>query len=528
MLDDALMLPNTVADRAKSDPDRVFLTDVGGSSYTYADLDRWSDAYAAAFQREGIGFEDRVLTMSPPRTDWFCAWMGLARIGAIDVGVNIGFRGRMLEYNLTKGRSRILLLTAGLVELLTPELLKTAGIEIVIVTGAAEPPQIDGVRCVPEAEFLAGATRPENPLRAQAWHTSCIVLTSGTTGPSKLVQVPWGTMHSGGSAILPLADVTPDDVWYQPLPTFHLAAKFGIALMSLANGRVVQREAFSLSAFWPDVREHGCTVANLSPISRFLNSVPEKPDDADNPLRAVAVNPQPPDPAAMCKRFGFRITAAYGTSELGIPITAGWDPINPQTCGRVRQGWPGAEIRIVDEHDDEVPVGEIGELVVRTREPWALTSGYFDNPEATAAAWRNGWFHIGDAMRMDADGNLFFHDRVKDSIRRRGENISSFEVEAEVNAHPVVLESAAVAVKMPAEEDELKVFVVRKPGESLTPEELCEFLAGRVARFMVPRFVEFLDELPKTEASMRVKKAELRNLGNTGATWDRDAAGAAG
>jgi crotonobetaine/carnitine-CoA ligase len=341
-------------------------------------------------------------------------------------------------------------------------------------------------------------------------------------------MVPWGTMHSGGSLIVPLEDLTPEDVWYQPLPTFHLAARFGINLMALANGRVVQREQFSLSAFWPDVREHGCTVANLSPLTRFLNSVPEQPDDADNPLRWVVANPQPPDPEGMCKRFGFTLSASYGTSELGIPISSGQNPVNGQTCGRPRAGWPGVEIRIVDEHDHDVAVGEIGEMVIRTREPWALTSGYFDNPEATAAAWRNGWFHIGDAMRMDEDGNLYFHDRVKDSIRRRGENISSFEVEAEVNTHPAVQESAAVAVKMPGEEDELKVFVVLAEGEQLSPEELCEYLAGRVARFMVPRFVEFIDALPKTEATLRIKKSELRGLGNTDSTWDREAALVAG
>ncbi len=524
MLDDALILPNIIADRAESDPNRVFLTDIGHAPQTYADLNRKANAYAAAFQREGVAYGDRVLTMSPPRADWFCAWIGLARLGAIDVGVNIGFRGRMLDYNLTKPRSRIILLTAALAELLTPELIQAAGIELVIVTAADAAPQIAGARCVTEAEFLDGVTAPDNPIRPQVWDTSCIVLTSGTTGPSKLVQVPWGTMHSGGSMILPLDGITPDDVWYQPLPTFHLAAKFGINLMALANGSVVQREAFSLSAFWQDVREYGCTVANISPLTRFLNSVPEQPGDADNPLRAVVANPQPPDPQDMCRRFGFTLSASYGCSELGIPISAGWNPENALTCGRVRTGWPGVELRIVDEHDEDVPVGEIGEVVVRTREPWALTSGYFDNPEATAAAWRNGWFHIGDAMRQDEDGNLYFHDRVKDSIRRRGENISSFEVEAEVNSHPAVAESAAVAVKMPAEEDELKVFVVVAEGEKLTPEELCEYMAGRVARFMVPRFVEFVDELPKTEATLRIKKTELRNRGNSAATWDREAA----
>jgi crotonobetaine/carnitine-CoA ligase len=369
-------------------------------------------------------------------------------------------------------------------------------------------------------EFVADGRPAASAERPNAWDTSCILLTSGTTGPSKLVQIPWGSMHSGGERILPVEDMTPDDVWYQPLPTFHAAARFGIYLMALAGGQVVQRETFSLSAFWPDVREYGCTVTNMSPYSKMLADQPERDEDADNPMRAAVINPAPRDPAGFAKRFGLVISCSYGTSELGIPISSGWDTSVPGSCGRPKAG---VQIRIVDEHDHEVPPGVVGELVVRTDEPWMLSSGYFDNPAATAAAWRNGWFHIGDGMLRDEHGNLFFHDRIKDSIRRRGENISSFEVEAEVNAHPAVAASAAVAVKVDGAEDELKVFVVRAPGATLEPGELCEFLAGRVARFMVPRYVEFIDVLPMTEASGRIKKAELRNRGNGPATWDREA-----
>jgi crotonobetaine/carnitine-CoA ligase len=430
--------------------------------------------------------------------------------------------------------------TAGLAELINPELLVKAGIELVVVTGEGMFTPLSGVRTVPAAEFLADGTPAGSATRPNVWDTSCIVLTSGTTGPSKLVQIPWGVMHSGGERILPVEDLTPDDVWYQPLPTFHAAARFGITLMALCGGQLVQRETFSLTSFWADVREYGCTVTNMSPYSKLLLDQPERDDDADNPMRAAVVNPMPRDPDGFAKRFGLALSASYGTSELGIPISAGWDVSVPGSCGRPKAGWPGVHIRIVDEHDDDVPVGEVGELVIRTDEPWGLTSGYFDNPEATAEAWRNGWFHIGDGMRQDADGNLFFHDRIKDSIRRRGENISSFEVEAEVNAHPAVLESAAVAVRTDGAEDELKVFVVRDDGAGLDGAGLdgagldgagldgaglCEFLAERVARFMVPRYVEFVDTLPKTEASGRIKKSELRNRGNGPATWDREAGG---
>jgi crotonobetaine/carnitine-CoA ligase len=515
-----------------TDPDRVFLREIGGEAVTFAQLDAQASAFAGAFECAGITRGDRVLTMSAPRTDWFCAWLGLSRLGAVEVGVNTGFRGRMLEYSLTTARARALVVTAELTGFLTPEVLERAGIELIVVTGDGNVEPLPDIRAVTSVEsvagFLAGAGPASTASRPNAWDTSCILLTSGTTGPSKLVQIPWGAMYSGGERILPVEDMTPEDVWYQPLPTFHAAARFGIYLMALGGGQVAQRETFSVSSFWSDVREYGATVTNMSPYAKMLADQPERDDDSDNPMRAAVINPAPREPERFAKRFGIELSASYGTSELGIPISSGWDVSVPGSCGRPKAGWPGVHIRIVDEHDDDVPDGVVGELVVRTDEPWALSSGYFGNPEATAAAWRNGWFHIGDAMRRDADGNLYFHDRIKDSIRRRGENISSFEVEAEVNAHPAVLESAAVAVPVEGAEDELKVFVVLQAGGELDGAALCGFLADRVARFMVPRYVEFVAALPKTEASGRIKKSELRARGNGPATWDREAGGRSG
>jgi crotonobetaine/carnitine-CoA ligase len=522
VLSQDLILPNIIADRAWEAPDRVFLRQIGDRDYTYAELDQLADKFAGGFARAGIGRDDRVLTMSPPRLEWLCAWLGLARLGAVDVAVNTGFRGKMLEYVLTRAEASALLISAEHVELLDPDLLLRAGIKLVVVIDAAEAPRLDGLTVVTTAEFLADPPPAPSLIRPNAWDTSCILLTSGTTGPSKLVQIPWGSMYSGGAWILPSDDMTPDDVWYQPLPTFHAAARFGIYLMALGGGRVAQRERFSLSSFWSDVREYGCTVTNMSPFAGMLAAQPERPDDADNPMRAAVINPAPAEPERFSRRFGLRLSASYGTSELGIPISAGWDVSVRGACGRPRPGWPGIQIKIVDEHDVEVLPGQVGELVVRSSEPWGLTSGYFRNPEATAAAWRNGWFHIGDAMRQDEEGNLYFHDRIKDAIRRRGENISSFEVEREVNAHPSVAESGAVAVSAALGEDDLKVFVVPIPGSELSPEQLWQFLTENVAKFMVPRYIELVTELPKTEASGRIKKSELRARGNNANTWDRE------
>jgi crotonobetaine/carnitine-CoA ligase len=191
------------------------------------------------------------------------------------------------------------------------------------------------------------------------------------------------------------------------------------------------------------------------------------------------------------------------------------------SCGRPR---PGVEARVVDANDCEVAPGEVGELIVRTDRPWAMNHGYYKNPAATAEAWRNGWFHTGDGFRRDEAGNFFFVDRMKDAIRRRGENISSFEVEAEVCAHPAVREAAAVAVKSEVSEDEVLIAVSLAEGAALDPAELIAFLRPRMAHFMVPRFVRIIDDLPKTP-TQKVQKHLIRTEGVTDATWDREKAG---
>jgi crotonobetaine/carnitine-CoA ligase len=228
------------------------------------------------------------------------------------------------------------------------------------------------------------------------------------------------------------------------------------------------------------------------------------------------------------ERFGARICTVYNSTENGVPICSGWNPADPRTVGRLRTGYPGFEVRVVDGNDSEVPDGTPGECMVRSAVPWTMNAGYLNDPAATATAWRNGWFHTGDALMRRADGEYVFVDRLKDVIRRRGENISSYEVEADVRAHPAVLECAAVAVPAETSEDEILLFVVKRPEATLTESALCDELATRMTRFMVPRYVEFVERLPKTQATERIVKAELRQRGVGARTWDRERQGYAG
>jgi crotonobetaine/carnitine-CoA ligase len=259
----------------------------------------------------------------------------------------------------------------------------------------------------------------------------------------------------------------------------------------------------------------------LGAAATFLENQPERPDDSDNPMRLVAMLPMVKDAKAWSRRFNVDLTTSYGMSELSMPIISDVNPSNSESCGKLR---PGYEARIVDDHDQQVPEGEAGELILRTERPWSISPGYWRMPDATAAAWRNGWFHTGDRFRRNADGEYFFVDRQKDVIRRRGENISSFEVEAELLRHPDIREAAAIAVPSPHGEDDVMVAVASVPGSTLTPEILFEHLRPRMPHFMLPRYIRFMADLPKTP-SMRVQKHALRTEGVTTDSWDREAAG---
>jgi crotonobetaine/carnitine-CoA ligase len=256
----------------------------------------------------------------------------------------------------------------------------------------------------------------------------------------------------------------------------------------------------------------------------FLMAQPERQADRDHSLRRILSVPLPPDADAFMKRFGIEgIATGYGSTEVPACIVSTPDsrPI-AGSCGRLRDGF---EIRLVDDKDIEVPVGEVGEAIVRSDFPWMISPGYENAAEASAIAWRNGWFHTGDLLRCDADGSYFFVDRSTDSLRRRGENISSREVEIEVQGFPGVAEAACVPARSPGQiDDDVKVWVVAKPDSEVDPAELLRYCAQCMPHFMVPRYIEVVTDLPKTPTA-KVQKFLLRDLGNSERTWDRETHG---
>jgi crotonobetaine/carnitine-CoA ligase len=326
--------------------------------------------------------------------------------------------------------------------------------------------------------------------------------------------VPWRHEHATARWTLPIDELGPDDAWYGPWPPFHVSGKLGVYVSALIGGRLVIREGFSTRNFWPDVRKFGATATIIvAATTTYLWSQPESSDDRNHTLRHVyAIPPHP----GFADRFGLRLCQAFNMTEVSSPIATGWDENPPGSCGRLR---PGAQARIVDEHDQEVPTGEVGELVIRMDGPDEIMAGYWNAPEATAAAWRNQWFHTGDAVRCDENGYYYFVDRLKDTIRRRGESISSLELETEIGTYPGVRECAAVGVPSEWGEHDVKIFVVPESGMPFDPQKLFDYLSGLLPSFMLPRYISVLDELPMTHTH-KTRKVQLREITGPPA-WER-------
>ena len=513
MRDDRVVLTNLLANRAAKSPDRTFLLDTEGNELTYGQLQERILRWAAALRAEGVQPGDPVVTMLPAGLEAFAIWLGIASLRAIEVPLNSAYRGPMLEHTVNTSDARFAVVSSGFLPQFDDVRASLSTLERIVVPDGADAGVVDRVE-------------PVTDLEPAAYHDiACMIYTSGTTGPSKGVLMPWGELHQFVTA-LPDDIIPPDGAHYLCLPVFHVSGKSGIYIAAHHDARMVVRETFSLTEFWSDVRRFGCTTTGLIGVmASFLMAMPEQPDDADNPLVNVSMGPLVAEVDEFKRRFGVNVSTGYGMTEIGVPLASdGWKLANPTSCGKVRTGYPGYEVRVVDDVDRPLGPDEVGELIVRTAEPFTMNAGYHNMPAETAAAWRNGWFHTGDAFRYDADGNYYFVDRIKDAIRRRGENISSFEVEAYVTKHPAVAECAAVAVPSEHSEDEVKVVVVPAAGATLDPKELIEFLIPTMPRFMIPRYVEVVDALPKTP-TMRVRKVELRSPSPDNSTWDREAAG---
>lgn len=493
------------------------LVTAGGTTWTYADTYEAAACCAGTLRSAGIQPGDRVAVICSNRLEFLEIVLGCAWLGAVAVPINVASRGPQLQHILSNCAARLLVMEAAYAENLSllhpPEL----AIEAVWLIDGATDIRIGKVvsTSMPRgSERLAAAAVGPGDL-------ALILYTSGTTGPSKGVCCPQAQYFWWAVNTASLLQLRADDVLCTSLPLFHTNALNTFYQALVTGSSVCFEKRFSASRFFASLAHHRATVTYvLGAMVPILLSRPRSPEEAAHTVR-IALAPGVPAQfhEEFTQRTGVRLLDGWGSTETNFVLGTTVEHQKPGLMGPVFEGF---QARVAGDQDGDVADGTAGELVVRADDPFAFATGYFRAPEQTAQAWRNLWFHTGDRVVRRPDGYFRFIDRLKDAIRRRGENISSFEVEQVLLSHPAVANAAAFPVRSPLAEDEVMAAVILHPGQQLTEAELIAFCEPRLPYFAVPRYLEFVRELPTTESG-KVQKYKLRERGVTDRTWDREA-----
>jgi carnitine-CoA ligase len=515
----------TFAEAVRRSPDALYL-EFSGDAYSYARMADEVERLARGLHALGVVRGDRVVGLLENCPDAVIAWYAVNRLGAIYVPINTAYKGEYLRHQIRDAGARIVVcqdlfldeVLAVAADLPALERVLTSGTDCVAASLPVPVEPLDAHRPKHgDAPFVEVA--PED--------LAMLLYTSGTTGLSKGCMVSHGYLCDVSRRYCETIGRRPDDLVWLPMPLFHITG-IAMAICTMQLGAAVAfARKFSVSNLWPEVERTGANfMVLLGSMALMVVNAPDTPESlrCKGRIRTLIGIPMNRHLGAQWhERFGVTWCSGtiYGSTEVGQALNARFDEEVPDgSCGRANDTF---EVRVVDENDQEVPVGAVGEIVVRPRRPNVMFSGYWNNPEATLKVWRNLWHHMGDNVRVDAAGNFFFVDRSKDVIRRRGENISSFEMETTLHEHPAIAEAAVHAVASEYMEDDVKATVVLLPDARLTEPELLEWARERVPRFALPRYIEFRADLPKN-ASGRVLKFELREQGVTPGTWDRERA----
>lgn len=522
--DERLALPDWWGARVDQYGDRPAI-EVGGVTRTYRELDVTSDRLAAGLASIGVGRGTRVAIMMPNRLEFIDAWFALFKLGAIEIPINTAYKSDLLKYLIIKGGAVAVVCDAEFVDVLREALAGAADGPRLIAVGGAASENDDHARSGRSLRLEDLYLDRTPPRAAVAPEDPCVVLyTSGTTGPSK------GVVHTHRSCLRLskyLAEVMeygPRDVLYNFFPLFHQNARYTGVLPAFDVGaRTVLGTRFSASHFWDECREKGITAFNyLGAVLRMLSNQPESARDREHSVtRAFGAGAPPEIWRRFEERFGVRLTEVYGLTEAPMATV---NDRRGQLIGSAGHASDLFDVTVMTEDGVPAEPNEIGEIVVRPNLPSAMMSGYDGYPDVTLHAFRDLWFHTGDRGRMSKDGYLYFVDRLKDCIRRRGENISSWEVERVITEHPAVLEAAAYGVPSTLSEEEVMVAVVPRSIDEVDAAAIHEFSASRLPAYAVPRFIRFVASLPRTPTE-RVEKYRLRAEGVTADTWS-SAAGA--
>jgi crotonobetaine/carnitine-CoA ligase len=511
-----------VAAAAQRFGNRTWL-ELSGDAHTFAEVWERSLRVARGLRELGVGPGDTVAAVLDTSLDAVAVWFGANAIGAIWVPVNTAYKGSYLRHQLSDSGAAVIVAEPDYAQRVLDVADGLPDLRTLVQRGGELPAdsRVCAIEVLSAAEPLAGdEVHTPNP-----GDLSLLIYTSGTTGPSKGCMLSHNYVCNVARGAL--RNRTADDVLWSPLPLFHLNAAATTVLASAMLGNTAAIfPRFSLSNFWPEIHRTGATVITLLgmmiPLIATMDDTPELLA-CKGQIRVAGGAPYTPETARIWhERFGAQ---HVGSSVFGLTETTflTWTPEG------VQHPWGSAgtynddfDVRLFDENDEEVPVGEVGEICARPLRPFVMFSGYWRRPEATAAVMRNMWFHTGDLGRFDANGWLWFVDRKKDYLRRGGENISSMEVESTFRSHPAVADVAAHAVPSELSEDELKVTIVLREGQTVDPAELCRWSLDKLPYFAVPRYIEFRDDLPRNPTN-KVLKYQLREEGVTPTTWDRAA-----
>jgi crotonobetaine/carnitine-CoA ligase len=507
--------------RAATQPDREVLR-FPDAAFSYRQLDEQASRVANALAALGLGKGDRVAVQLPNCPEFAAIWFGLGRAGMIEVPLNVGLRADLLAYTLNQAECKAVVILgewAPRIDAIRGAL--TCDPHVIVV--GERSAEVTGP-ATPFADLLtADAARPSTVVSPD--DTSVLLFTSGTTGPSKGVVLTHNANFFLAETNVLTMEYGESERLFTAFPLFHVNAKYTTVLPTflMDAGSSVVHDKFSASRFWDICRDEAITGINfMGALILMLYKQPERPDDRDNPVRTGYGAPAPPDiTPAFEERFGVTLCEGYGSTELGLAIA---NRPSHRKIGTAGHPVPGLEVQIQDERGDAVPRGTVGEIVVRPQAPHLIVEEYWGMAEATKDAFRNLWFHTGDRGRQDDDGWFVYVDRAKDAIRRRGENISSWEVERCLSSHPGVLEVAVIGVPSELTEEEVLAVVVPRAGEAVAPEELLDFAQERLPHFAVPRYVSFADDLPRNP-QQRVQKFVLREAGLPADAWDRESVG---
>jgi crotonobetaine/carnitine-CoA ligase len=528
-----LTLPAVMSRQVERQPDKVFLTETAsGRRITFQQMDRWSNRVANGLGSLGLKKGCHIGILMGNSAEHVALFFGLGKLGAVSVPINTAARGELLRYYLSQSDAEAVVVDSVLLPRLEEVLVDLPNIRtVVVVSNERQLPEHERADTSPIVVDFHSIVRDASD-RSPAVTVKCsdllmLAYTSGTTGPSKGSMLTHAAAMTYGTGAARAQGYRETDIFYVCLPLFHnnaLLAAMGAALV--VGGAVILSQRFSVSKFWPEIIESKATITNLlGAMTSFLWKETASVEYAPNSLRLVSMAPPPKFAREFEERFGLRVMSNYGLSDFGMATSYTADDPR-EKIGSIGRPRAGMEVKIVDDNDFEVPAGVAGEIVLRCNDPWRAALGYYKMPEATLAANKNQWFHTGDRGIFDKDGYLWFIDRKKDCIRRRGENISAFEVEQIIANHPEVAGAAVFPVATQANDEEVAAIIVRRPHSRCSEVELVEHCQRNMAYFMIPRYIAFRDELPVT-VNQKVEKFKLRQdlEADLSKAWDRERAG---